>query len=69
MNVVHLTGIVLRGLLAAVVLIAVVVGVPAALLATVGNPVPEGWTWAHRSRTRLCSASWPASPGSSGRSS
>ena len=45
MNVVRRTGIVLRGLLAAVVLIAVVVGVPAALLATVGNPVPEGWTW------------------------
>lgn len=45
MNVVRRTGIVLRGLLAAVVLIVLVAGVPAALVATVGNPVPEGWTW------------------------
>lgn len=45
MSVMRRTGIVLRGLLAAAVLVGLVAGVPAALVATVGNPVPEGWTW------------------------
>lgn len=45
MSLVRRTGIVLRGLLAAAVLIVLVAGVPTALVATVGNPVPEGWTW------------------------
>jgi LysM repeat protein len=44
-TVIRRTGIVLRGLLAAAVLVVLVAGVPAALVATVGNPVPEGWTW------------------------
>jgi hypothetical protein len=44
-SVMRRTGIVLRGLLAAAVLIVLVAGVPAALVATVGNPVPAGWTW------------------------
>lgn len=43
MNVIRRAGVVLRGLLAAVVLMALVVGVPAALVATVGNPVPHDW--------------------------
>lgn len=43
MNVIRRAGVVLRGLLAAVVLMALVVGVPATLVATVGNPVPGGW--------------------------
>lgn len=33
----------LRGLLAAVILLALVAGVPALLLATIGNPIPNGW--------------------------
>ena len=45
MSRVRRTGIVLRGLLAASVLVVLVAGVPGALVATVGNPVPEGWTW------------------------
>ena len=45
MSLIRRTGIVLRGLLAAAVLMVLVAGVPAALVATVGNPVPEGWTW------------------------
>lgn len=45
MSLVRRTGIVLRGLLAAAVLMVLVAGVPTALVATVGNPVPEGWTW------------------------
>jgi LysM repeat protein len=36
---------VLRGLLAAVILLALVVGVPPLLVSTVGNPVPDHWTW------------------------
>jgi LysM repeat protein len=44
-SVMRRTGIVLRGVLAAAILIVLVAGVPAALVATVGNPVPEGWTW------------------------
>jgi LysM repeat protein len=34
---------VLRGLLAAVTLLALVVGVPALLVATIGNPIPDRW--------------------------
>ena len=45
MSLIRRTGIVLRGLFAAAVLLVLVAGVPAALVATVGNPVPEGWTW------------------------
>lgn len=45
MSLIRRTRIVLRGLLAAAVLIALVAGVPTALVATVGNPVPEAWTW------------------------
>ncbi|MGH3357873.1 MAG: LysM peptidoglycan-binding domain-containing protein, partial [Nocardioidaceae bacterium] len=45
MSVMRRTGIVVRGLLAAAVLIFLLAGVPAALVATVGNPVPEGWAW------------------------
>jgi len=35
---------VLRALLAAVALLALVVGAPALLLATVGNPIPDRWS-------------------------
>lgn len=45
MSLIRRTGIVLRGLLAAAVLVVLVAGVPTALVATVGNPVPERWTW------------------------
>lgn len=39
------TGVVLRGLLAAVILLALVAGVPPLLVSTVGNPIPDHWTW------------------------
>lgn len=38
-------GTVLRGLGSAATLIALVVGVPVLLVGTVGNPIPEEWTW------------------------
>src|SRR3954454_11848463 len=45
MTAVRRTGILLRGLGSAVILAALVVGVPALLLGTVGNPIPDEWTW------------------------
>lgn len=45
MTAIRRTGILLRGLGSAVVLVALVVGVPALLLGTVGDPVPDQWTW------------------------
>ena len=38
-------GRVLRGLLALVILTALVAGVPLVLVSLIGNPVPTGWTW------------------------
>jgi LysM repeat protein len=45
MTAVRRTGILLRGLSSAVILVALVGGVPAMLLGTVGNPIPDEWTW------------------------
>ena len=45
MTAVRRAGNVLRGLVALVVLVALTAGVPILLVATVGNPVPSGWTW------------------------
>ena len=45
MTAIRRTAVVVRGLLAAALLLVLVVGVPAALLATVGNPIPDRWTW------------------------
>jgi LysM repeat protein len=39
-------GTILRGLAALAVLLALVAGVPLGLLATIGNPIPDQWTWA-----------------------
>ena len=46
MTAINRAGILLRGLSAAVILVALVAGVPAVLVATVGNPIPDQWTWA-----------------------
>jgi nucleoid-associated protein YgaU len=45
MTAVRRAGTLLRGLSAAVILVALVAGVPAVLLGTVGNPIPDQWTW------------------------
>ena len=45
MTAIRRAGILLRGLSSAVILVALVVGVPALLLGTVGNPIPDQWTW------------------------
>ena len=45
MTAIRRTGILLRGLGSAVILVALVVGVPALLVGTVGDPVPDQWTW------------------------
>ena len=45
MTAIRRAGILLRGLSSAVILVALVVGVPAMLLGTVGNPIPDEWTW------------------------
>ena len=45
MTAIRRAGILLRGLSSAVILVVLVVGVPAMLLGTVGNPIPDQWTW------------------------
>ena len=45
MTAIRRAGILLRGLSAAAILVALVAGVPALLLGTVGNPIPDQWTW------------------------
>jgi hypothetical protein len=45
MTAIRRAGVLLRGILAAVILVSLVAGVPVLLLLTVGNPIPETWTW------------------------
>ncbi|WP_214058671.1 LysM peptidoglycan-binding domain-containing protein [Nocardioides aquaticus] len=45
MTAIRRAGILLRGLSSAVILVVLAVGVPAMLLGTVGNPIPDEWTW------------------------
>ena len=45
MTAIRRAGILLRGLSSAVILVVLAVGVPAMLLGTVGNPLPDEWTW------------------------
>ena len=45
MTAIRRAGILLRGLSAAAILVALVAGVPALLVGTVGNPIPDQSTW------------------------